>query len=195
MIDEEKIKFYLRTFKTLGFKDLWKLFQISKKRHLEPGEAYIKEGDMHRKLAYITKGLIRTYTFKPNGEEVTLNLYWEDQFLASRHNVFMRKPSPFIFEAVEKTTILEADYDEIQALLDKNPQYAESRNFFMNNMLLQCMEKVADFLLLTAEERYLKLVSEKPDIVNRVPNKYIATMLGITPVSLSRIRKRVATRR
>jgi hypothetical protein len=57
------------------------------------------------------------------------------------------------------------------------------------------MEKVADFLLLSAEERYLKLVNEKPDIVNRVPNKYIATMLGITPVSLSRIRKRVATRR
>jgi Mn-dependent DtxR family transcriptional regulator len=59
-------------------------------------------------------------------------------------------------------------------------------------MLAESMVRVESFILLTPEERYLKLIRDKHDIVQRVHDKYIATFLGITPVSLSRIRKRIA---
>lgn len=194
MLNDEKINFYLKTFKTLKLTDLFRLFKIAKRKTLKPGEVYIKDGSLHKKLAYITKGLVRTYTYKSNGDEITLQLYWEDQFLGSRHGIIMNLPSPFIFEAVETTTILEADYNELMAVIDRYPQFADAKNHFFNTMLAQAMERAADFMLLSAEERYLKLLNEKPNIVNRVPDKYIATMLGITPVSLSRIRKRLSTR-
>lgn len=194
MLNEEKIKFYLSTFKTLKLTDLFKLFQIAKRKKLAAGEVYIKEGEMQKKLAYITKGLVRTYTFKKNGDEVTLQLYWEDQFFGSRHNIIMNEPSPYIYEAVEPTTLLEADYTTLMNVVDRYPQFAEAKNHFFNGMLAQAMERAADFMLLSPEERYLKLLKEKANIVNRVPDKYIATMLGITPVSLSRIRRRLVNR-
>jgi CRP-like cAMP-binding protein len=194
MLTHEKIQFYLKTFKTLTLTDLFKLFRIAKRRKLQAGEVYIKEGSINKHVAYITKGLVRTYSFKKNGDEVTLQLYWEDQFFGSRHSIILNQPSPFIFEAVEPTTLLEADYDALMKVIDSYPQFAEGKNYFFNGMLSQAMERAADFMLLTAEERYMKLLNEKSDIVNRVPDKYIATMLGITPVSLSRIRRRLATR-
>lgn len=79
--------------------------------------------------------------------------------------------------------------------MDKNPEYEPLRNFVLMSMLSGTLEMIEDFVLFNPEERYIKLISEKFDIVNRVPDKYIASMLGITPVSLSRIRKRIASRK
>ena len=194
MIDAEKIQYYLSKFKTLQLSDLMKLFALASQKELSAGDVYIKEGAMHYKLAYIIKGLIRTYAIKENGGEATLQLHWEDRFFASRDNVILHQPARFIYQALEPTTLLEVDYNEMQSMLDSNPQFAASRNFFLLNMLAESMERVEDFILLSPEERYEKLVLEKPDIINRVPAKYIATILGVTPVSLSRLRKRMALR-
>ncbi|RYE22292.1 MAG: Crp/Fnr family transcriptional regulator [Sphingobacteriales bacterium] len=191
MIDPEKIKLYLSLFKDLKLKDLLHLVTMSKTRHLAPGEIFIKQDTMNGKLAYIKKGLIRAYTVKENGDEITILLRWEDQFIASHDNIILRKPSRFIYQAVEETTLLELDYDAAQALFDKNPRYAEARNFIILNMLADSLARVESFILLSPEERYQRLLKDKPNIVNRVPDKYIATLLGITPVSLSRIRKRI----
>lgn len=193
MIDADKIKFYLGLFKDLKLNDLMQLIGMAKTRHLAAGEIFIKQGALTSKLVYIKKGLIRGYTIKENGEEATIILRWEDQFTASHDNIILRRPSRFNYQAVEDTTILELDYDAAQQLFDKNPRFAEARNFFILNMLADSMARIEAFILLTPEERYQRLLKEKPDIVKRVPDKYIATMLGITPVSLSRIRKRIVT--
>jgi CRP-like cAMP-binding protein len=193
MLDVEKIKLYLSLFKDLKLTDLVKLFQMAKTRRVSSGDIYIKEGATYNKLAYIKKGLIRAYTLKENGDEITVLLRWEDQFLASHDNVILHQPSRFIYQALEDTELLEVDYDLAQSVFDQNQQYAKARNFFLLNMLAESMARVETFIMLNPEERYLKLMKEKPDIINRVPSKYIASLLGITPVSLSRIRKRIAS--
>jgi CRP-like cAMP-binding protein len=193
MLDVEKIKHYLSLFKDLKLTDLLKLFQMAKTRKLSIGEVYIKEGATYNKLAYIKKGLIRAYCIKKNGDEITVLLRWEDQFMASHDNVILHQPSRFIYQALEDTELLEVDYDLAQDVFDKNQQFAKARNFFLLNMLAESMARVETFIMLNPEERYLKLMKDKPDIINRVPNKYIASLLGITPVSLSRIRKRIAS--
>lgn len=195
MLDDKKIKSYLAAFETLQLSDLQALFELATVRELPQGALYIKQGKMHKKLSYVKAGLIRVFTFKENGEEVTLQVYWEDQFFASRQTVFFQNPSPYNYEALEAAVLLEVDFEELMHFLDVNPQFAEGRNFFLTTMLAQSMDRVDDFILLTPEERYLKLIQEKPDLNSRLPNKYIATILGITPVSLSRIRKRIAMRR
>ena len=194
MIKEEKIKYYLDTFETLQRGDLNKLFALAQKKVLQVGDIYIPEGSLTNKLAYVTTGLIRLFGFKENGEEATLQLYWEDQFFASRDNVIFHKPSRFAYQALEPTELLEVDFDEMQNLLDQNPQFAPARNFFQLKMISDAMDRVESFILLTPEKRYLQLIKEKPDIIFRVTAKYIATILGITPVSLSWLRKRISQR-
>jgi hypothetical protein len=89
---------------------------------------------------------------------------------------------------------MQVDYTQVQSIIDNNPRLSSMRNRLLMQIMSQIMDRVESFVLLSPEERYLKLIHEKPGILNRVPNKYISTMLGITPVSLSRIRKRIASR-
>ncbi|MBD1391890.1 Crp/Fnr family transcriptional regulator [Mucilaginibacter glaciei] len=195
MLNQEDIGFYLSVFKELDLKDIYRLFYLAKTRGIAAGEIFIDEGDVYNKLAYIKKGLIRAYYLKPNGDEMTVLLRWENQFIASHDKIIYQQPSRFIYHALEDTVLMEIDYDKAQPILDSSPKLSATRHDFLLRMLAESMDRVESFILLSPEERYLQLVHEKPDIVNRVPNKYLATLLGITPVSLSRIRKRIASPR
>ena len=193
MLSQEDISFYLSVFKGLDLKDMYDLFKLSSTKKIKAGETYIDEGDIGQKLAYIKKGLIRAYHLKPNGDDITLILRWENQFIASHDAIIFKQPSRFNYQALEDTVVMEVDYAKAQPLLDNNPRLSATTKGVLQHMLAESMKRVESFVLLTPEERYLQLVQEKPDIVNRVPNKYLATLLGITPVSLSRIRKRIAS--
>jgi CRP-like cAMP-binding protein len=192
MLSAEDIQYYLSVFKELSLSDLIGLFNMAHIKRLPAHSVYIKERTIHRKLSFIRKGLIRAYLLKENGEEITVLLRWENQFIASHDNILLQQPSRFVYEAMEDTVLMEIDYDKAQSLLDRNPKLAAQRNSFILNMLAESMTRVESFILLSPEERYLQLIKEKANIVNRVPDKHLATLLGITPVSLSRIRKRIA---
>jgi CRP-like cAMP-binding protein len=190
----QRILFYLQSFKNLTYEDLLPLLQLAKPRHLAASEVYIQQNSTHRKIALILTGLIRVYLVKPNGDEITTELSWEDQIVACQDAIFLNKPSRFTYQAMEETDLLEIDYDALQTLLESTPKLESTRKYFLMNMLAQSMDRIESFVLLSPEERYRQLVEQKPNIINRVPNKYIATFLGITPVSLSRLRRRMASR-
>jgi CRP-like cAMP-binding protein len=193
MLSSEEIDLYASVFKELDPTDLAGLFQHARTRTLAAGAVYIPHGSLSQKIAYIRQGLIRAWYLKENDEEITLMLRWEHQFVASLESIMMGKPSRYTFQALEETVLIELDYNIVRSAIDTNPSLSNTRNRFLMYMLSQAMDRIEGFVLLSPEERYRKLLSEKTDIVNRVPDKYLATMLGITPVSLSRIRKRMAT--
>jgi CRP-like cAMP-binding protein len=167
------------------------LFAMTRQRKLEANETYIREGDTERRLAFIEQGIMRAYIIKHNGDEATLFLRWEKQFIASHDTIIHRKPSRFIYRALEPVSLLEIDYDVLEEVLKTHPEYEPLRNFFLMRMLSESLNIMEAFVTLSPEERYRNLLTERFDLVNRVPDKYIASMLGITPVSLSRIRKRM----
>lgn len=175
--------------------DLLQLTQLATRRELAAGAVYITEGASSRQLAFIEKGIIRTYAVKENGDEATLLLRWEGQFIASHDTIILNRPSRFIYRAVEPVILLEIDYGELERVMSDQPRLEPLRTFFLKKMLAESLDLIASFVLLSPEERYLKLVEEKADIVSRVPGKYIASLLGVTPVSLSRIRKRISQHR
>ncbi|EHQ25886.1 Crp/Fnr family transcriptional regulator [Mucilaginibacter paludis] len=195
MLNEEDINFYLGAFKELELTDIAELSALGQSRQLRAGEVYIKEGSLQSKLSYIKQGLIRAYYPKENGDEVTVMLRWESQFMAPVDSVIYQKPSRFIYQALEDTELIEFDYQKAQDIIDHNLKLSSTRNLFILDMLAEAMARIETFLLLSPEERYLNLIKEKPDIFNRVNNKHLATFLGITPVSLSRIRKRISSPR
>jgi len=167
------------------------LFAMTNRVSLEAGETFIRMGDVSRKLAFIEKGIIRSYTVKDNGDEATLFIRYEGQFIASHDTIIHRQPSGFIYRALEPVILLQIDYDVLEDVLKNHPEYEPLRNFFLMRMLAESLKMIESFVCKSPEERYRELIAERFDLVNRVPDKYIASMLGITPVSLSRIRKRM----
>ncbi|MCB0665188.1 MAG: Crp/Fnr family transcriptional regulator [Saprospiraceae bacterium] len=194
MISAEKLQLYFKIFRGLSLVDLQSIYHLVQKRQLAVGEIFIQTDSLQRKMAYIRKGLIRAYTINEKGDEITMMLRWEDQFVASPDAIIRDQPSRYQYEALEPTELLQIDYDGLQEVLKKNPSYEQVRRHFLLKMLGESLDKVESFILLNPEERYLEFINKKTDIVNRVPDKYIAHILGITPVSLSRIRRRIAGR-
>lgn len=191
MLTVEDIPVFLKMFPGLEASDLGVLLTHARIRRLSCGEVWLAKGTLTRSLAYIQQGMIRAYRVGENDEERTLLLRWEGQFIAAIDSLLYALPSGHHFAALEETVLIELD-NEGWAVIDAVPRLATLRGHVLLLMLGQAMERVETFVWLSPEDRYKKLLSEKPDIVNRVPDKHLATYLGITPVSLSRIRRRIA---
>lgn len=194
MISEEKLAFYLNTFKEVTLEDLQTLFALTTERTLKTGTLYIDTGAVFKRLAYVKSGLIRVYHLDDSGEEKTIQLKGEDQFFANFDTILWQRPSRFIYQAYEETVLLEADYQQFMDLVDANPKFSDAKNYFLQHMLAEALERVESFILLKPEARYEQLMQQHPDLLQRVPSKHLASLLGITPVSLSRIRKRLANK-
>ncbi len=80
-------------------------------------------------------------------------------------------------------------------IIEQNTKLDSGRRYFMMNILSESLSALDDFILLSPEQRYLKFIQDHPVLLNRAPIKYIANVLGITPVSLSRIRKRISNKK
>lgn len=195
MVNFEKIKMLYKFGRELSFSDIQILLKSAKSKSLAPNEYLIKENSIKKEIYFIQKGLIRTFAINEKGEEITIGLSWEHQPYASIDIIVMNQPSRYYAQALEPTEVLFMDYDLLQSIISKNPKLLTSRKFMWQKMLKRAHERIESFVLYSPEERYARFVEENPDIINRVPNKYIANVLGITPVSLSRIRSRIAQKK
>ncbi|MBC9909511.1 Crp/Fnr family transcriptional regulator [Chitinophaga varians] len=193
-VSMETLQNLLQQLNTVSPSDMAPLFAATRQVKLDAGETYIREGDSARKLAYLEKGIIRAYAVMNNGDEATLFLRCEGQFIASHDTIIRQRPSRFIYRALEDVIMVEIDYDQLEAVLRENPRLEPLRSYFLQLMLAEALDSIEAFVTLSPEERYLQLLESRGDMVNRVPDKYIASMLGVTPVSLSRIRKRIHSR-
>jgi CRP-like cAMP-binding protein len=145
-------------------------------------------------MSLLRKGLVRMYHINEYGDEITFQLMPEHYVVANFDFIIQDKPSKYYFEALEKTSVFYADYKTIDDIASKYPKLESNRKFMLRKFLLEAKERLESFVLLTPEQRYVKYIEDFPDMYNRVPDKYIANVLGITPVSLSRIRKRISNK-
>lgn len=163
----------------------------------EKGDTLIPEGSTEKDLFFIRKGLVRSYreASSPEEEEITFQLFPEYYVSGNIHSIFLKEPSFLTYEALESTKVYFIDFNTFNEAA-KNPEFGEFSRMFMGKRLVkQAFQRIESFVFLTAEERYRKFTKDNPDIINRAPDKYIANVLGITPTSLSRIRKRIATKK
>ncbi len=195
MIDFDKIKALYKFGRNISWEDIQQLVKSATSKSYAPSEYLIQEGALKKEIFFIRKGLVRIFAINDKGDEITTGLRWENQPLASPDVILFGQPSRFYFQALEPTETLSMDYDLLQTIIARNPKLEHNRKQILLTMLREAMGRVESFVLYSPEERYTRFVAANPEIVNRVPNKYIANILGITPVSLSRIRKRLATKK
>ncbi len=171
------------------------LLQFATPKTIATSEIYIRQEKVFRKIFFIKKGILRSYYITDAGEEKTIFFRWEGQFGAVPESMFQNAPSRQAWQALEDCELLEIDLDLLEKMSDANIALVKTRMGFAQKMLLEALHRVESFVLDKPEERYQKLIAQKPEIIKRVADKYIASFIGVTPVSLSRIRKRLASQK
>jgi CRP-like cAMP-binding protein len=151
----------------------------------------LNEGEVSRKMFWIKEGCLRIW-YNDNGKDVTVQFFFENEGVSSMESFFSGEPSMFSIESIEPCTIDVITKEGFQKLFKEIPDV----QIFMNDYLLKRLMHYAKLFFARIKdppaERYKNLLENHPHILQRVPQHYIASYLGITPVSLSRIRNRLA---
>ena len=161
---------------------------------LKKGDHFISSGEISHKIGLIVKGCMRYYYIK-NGDEITGEFWREREVVGSYESMFLEQPSTQNIEAIEPVTLLVLDYMHLRKLFARHHKIESICRRILEELLAESQARIASYIMDSPEERYLKLNDQMPGILNRVPQKYIASFIGVTPVSLSRIRKRIAEKK
>ncbi len=155
------------------------------------GTVLLSQGDSANKLFIVCRGCLRSFFIKENGSEITSQFFIEGQMVASFESAMTGVPSRQNIDAIEDTVVGVIAMKNLRTMFMENKSIELYFFMYMRNRLIYYMNQHASFILDNPEQRYIKLVQESPELVSRIPQQYIASYLGITPVSLSRIRARL----
>ena len=173
--------------------DEWEAFEphITFKT-LKKRENLIEEGQICTQIHFILRGSMRQYHVI-DGEEKTTFFFFENHFACNYESFLTQQPSDITIEAMEDCTVLYFSREVLYRLYRLYPKYETMGRMIAENVYICAMERLKTFLLNSPEERYRRFLRspEAALILERVLQHYIASYLGITPVSLSRIRARV----
>jgi CRP-like cAMP-binding protein len=160
--------------------------------YLDEGEVFIESGSVSHRVGLVIEGLMRNYITKNNGEQVTLVFVGEMQVIAPYSPMFLDKPAHETSEAIEPSVLFVIDFDVFKRRAANDLLYARIYNDLLQSAFIAALQRIEDFASRKPGQRYVRLSQSHDHLITRVPLKYLASYLGITPVSLSRIRKRVA---
>jgi CRP-like cAMP-binding protein len=155
------------------------------------GTVLLNAGDIAMQVFMVIKGCLRSYFIKENGIEVTSQFFVEGQMVSSIESAMTGIPSRSNIDAIEDSLIGIVQMKDFLNLAQEDGRAKDQFIGVLLSKLLNYMNLHASFILDNPEKRYKKLVQDNPELVSRLPQQYIASYLGITPVSLSRIRARL----
>lgn len=166
------------------------LIQFGQLRSFKKGENFIAANQINTKIAFILKGGFRFFYIK-NETEITCLFAFENDMIGSFECNILKQPCTQTIQALEDSEVFIIDYKDLESLYDKSQNFEKVGRIILEHYMAFLQLRITSYLLDTPEERYLRLINETPDLLNRVPLQHIASFIGVTPVSLSRIRKRI----
>ena len=186
------LRSHIQQFTPLSDED-WALMEpLLSERTIYRHDCMIREGSIGRELGYILEGEMRHY-YTHAGEERTTYFYFENSLVGPYMSCIKGEPSRLTIEALSDTRLLTFPYSGLQQLFTQSKAWERFGRILAEYLAFGLEERMVGLLMLSPEERYLELLtSNKKKILERIPQQHIANYLGITPVSLSRIRSRLA---
>ena len=166
--------------------DLYTLKKVAK------NELLLSEGEICMDTFFVEKGLLRMYSLDRNGKEHIIQFAPEKWLISDRSSLYFNEKSNYYIEAVEESEILLLRNDFFKNMGLHFPKTAEKNDLLLQKHIRNLQNRVNSLLAETAEERYMNFIKMYPDILLRVPQWMVASYLGITPESLSRVRKELA---
>ena len=164
-------------------------------KYLKKKEIYLKKGEVCRHGAFIGKGLLRLYMIDEKGKEHVIQFAPEDGYISDMYSILTGEPSNYQIDALEDSFLLVQERDQIESLLNKVPKFERFMRIQIQNAYIALQRRLAANMSLTVLEKYKNFVKSYPSLVQRVPQHMIASYLGVTPESLSRARRRIASQK
>jgi CRP-like cAMP-binding protein len=168
------------------FKDCFHLRELAEHEH------WIQAGDITKQMCFIASGLLRIYYIDQAGNEVNQHFYQGDEVLAPISVMMNSEPCQYYVQALEPSSVLLADSATLFKLGNQNIEWLRLENYILKAVFLKTAKREAKLLLGNAEQRYKWFLKEYAELASKLPQYHIASFLGITPVSLSRLRKKIA---
>jgi CRP-like cAMP-binding protein len=162
-------------------------FFIPKK--LRKKQYFLQAGDVCRYTAFVSNGCMRSYTVDDGGKEFVMQFAAEEWWISDRGSFQNSTPSKFHIDALEDSELLLLSRSSMAELQDASPAFRRFMTVLLENRAIANEERVSGMLSQSAEQRYASFVEKYPSLVQRVPQHMIASFIGITPETLSRLRK------
>jgi CRP-like cAMP-binding protein len=188
---EKTIIDYFKNFSFLNLDDVKLIYSLGKLKRIKKGECIMQAGELNYNGYLVLKGLLRNYVITNAGEERTLLFSKEGDQTGSHSTLFYDEPSTEFIEAIENSVVFALNSKNAEKLAEKYPKLLKLQNRVLKKMLAESVERIKFFTVLTPEERYIQFSKQYPELFNRVPQKHLASYIGVTKVSLSRIKNRI----
>jgi len=184
----EVFKKYINDKASLPEEDLNEILSYAIIKKLRRRQFLLQEGDIWRYNAFICSGFVRTYSVDDKGTEHIMNFSPENYWTGDRESLTNETPSKFNIEALENTEILLFKKEDFEMLCRKISLFNNLVNNILHKSFLTSQSRIHSNISLTSEDKYNNFVLKFPTIANRVPQHMIASYIGISPETLSRIR-------
>lgn len=188
-----ELQHYIQSYFGVRHEDLAQIAQLFKQTELKKGDFFLKTGNRCDKLSFIQSGLMRIYV-NTDGTEVTQWISTQGYFITDLSSLIFETPARWTIQALTDTklyTIGREDYNNIGKQI---PQWHQLEKLFIAKCFTILEDRIFSHLSMSAEERYLFFFEQNKELFNEVPLQYIASMLGMTPETFSRIRKKLASK-
>ncbi len=186
----DQMKHYFEKIHKVTDKD-WNIFSSKLLREeFSKNQILLRTGQVENYLSFIEKGILRFYIPKEEND-LTCDFAFDNSFACSYSSFLTRTPSLFQMETLTETVLWRLAHADLQEIYKQTDFGNEMGRYASEGLFLKKSRRELSFLSQTAEERYLNLFSEQPQLIKFIPLKYIASYIGITPQALSRIRKRI----
>ncbi|WP_028399924.1 Crp/Fnr family transcriptional regulator [Ectobacillus panaciterrae] len=182
---------YMTRFTTLNEEEQQAIVEDVQIEEYKKGTILLRQGDVPTKCYFVLKGCVRQYSIDETGKEVTSNFYTEEQAISNFNHHRQDKSSAYSLTCLEDCILVVGDLDSEKDMYNKYSQLETMTRKMIEHNFGEVQDELASFIASTPEERYKALIRKRPHLVDRVPQHQLASYLGITPESLSRIKKRI----
>jgi len=186
---EKIFKLYKETY-DISEQD-WEIFSSKLVKQTFPKKTnLLLIGETEQYLSFVDDGIIRFYI--PKGDsDLTFGFVFSGSFMCAYDSFLTQNPSIYSVQTITNTTLWRLGYKDLQEIYNKTEIGNLIGRITAENLFLNKAEREISLLINTPEERYLKIFKERPELIEKIPLKYIASYIGITPQALSRIRRRI----
>lgn len=160
--------------------------KIRKKQYL------LQEGNICRHLAFVEKGLLRSYNVDDKGVEHMIHFAWEGWWMADMLSFLSNEPSTYHIDAIEDAELLLISQTDFEEMLLQVPVMERYFRILFQNNIISKERRLISSITNSAEEKFIHLTATNPALIKRIPQQLVASYLGITPETLSRIKKKLA---